>query len=55
MIIATRTGVIIYADSLTQEQKEQAWAMVFAAFLKVHSKVISIDVQDAEDDSTDHM
>lgn len=39
--IITREGVVIHQEELTQEQKEQGWAIVFRRFLELHPEVLN--------------
>lgn len=43
MTTMTREGQIIHQDALTQEQIEQAWAIVFRSFLQAHPEVLEPD------------
>lgn len=50
--IITREGVVIHQEQLTQEQKEQGWAMVFSAFLRLHPEALDTGGQEAAEPST---
>lgn len=52
MVTMTRDGQIIQRDELSQEQKEQAWALVFRSFLMAHPEVLEMGGQDAAGAST---
>lgn len=51
MIVATRDGVLIYADPLTTEQQEQAWAAV-ASYVLRNTPELLTGGQDAAEAST---
>lgn len=48
MIVATREGVIIRQDELTQEQRDELWVRVFTAFLRQHPEEITGGQEAAE-------
>ena len=50
--IITREGVVIHQEELTQEQKEQGWAIVFRRFLELHPEVLNMGGQEAAEPST---
>ena len=50
--VITRDGVVLHQDQLTQEQKDQGWAMVFAAFLRMHPEILNTGGQAAAEPST---
>lgn len=37
----TRDGVILEQDELTEAQREEAWCIVFRAFLREHPEVLT--------------
>lgn len=39
--IITREGVVIQQEALTQEQKEQGWAIVLRRFLELHPEMLN--------------
>ena len=45
--VITRDGVVLHQAQLTQEQKDQGWAMVFAAFLRLHPEMLNTGGQEA--------
>ena len=50
--IITREGVVIHQEELTQEQKEQGWAIVLRRFLELHPEVLNMGGQEASEPST---
>lgn len=50
--VITRDGIVLHQDQLTQEQMDQGWAMVFAAFLRLHPEMLNTGGQDAAKAST---
>lgn len=39
--IITREGVVIHQETLTQEQKEQGWAIVLRRYLELHPEALN--------------
>lgn len=39
--IITREGVVIHQEPLTQDQKEQGWAIVLRRFLELHPEMLN--------------
>lgn len=50
--IITREGVVIHQEELTQQQKEQGWAIVLHKFLELHPEALNMGGQEEAEPST---